>query len=432
MALLPLLPLLLLSALSPATDDWPQWRGPQRDGVWREDGVREDLPEKLEARWRVPIGSGYAAPSVAGDLVFLMDRQEEPDEVERVHAFDRSTGERRWSVEYPASYAGLSYPAGPRCAPLVADGRVYTLGSVGHLRCLDAGTGEVVWGHDLRKDYGIDQERMPIWGISASPILEGELLIVPASAKDGACLVAFEAKTGKERWRALDDRGNYSAPIIIDQAGSRVLVYWSGDRVVGLDPATGGEHWSVDFPSYRMPLGVASPVPAGEHLFLTGFYDGSLLLRLDPEELAAEKVWARRGQNERSTDALHVIIGTPLVLGEHVYGVDSYGELRCLELATGDRVWEDQTAVPRARWSTIHMVQRGEQTWMFNERGELLLAELSPEGFEELGRVELIEPTLGQLNRREGVCWSHPAFAERHIFVRSDEELACFDLSAPE
>jgi len=432
MALLPLLPLLLLSALSPATDDWPQWRGPQRDGVWREDGVREDLPEKLEARWRVPIGSGYAAPSVAGDLVFLMDRQEEPDEVERVHAFDRSTGERRWSVEYPASYAGLSYPAGPRCAPLVADGRVYTLGSVGHLRCLDAGTGEVVWGHDLRKDYGIDQERMPIWGISASPILEGELLIVPASAKDGACLVAFEAKTGKERWRALDDRGNYSAPIIIDQAGSRVLVYWSGDRVVGLDPATGGEHWSVDFPSYRMPLGVASPVPAGEHLFLTGFYDGSLLLRLDPEELAVEKVWARRGQNERSTDALHVIIGTPLVLGEHVYGVDSYGELRCLELATGDRVWEDQTAVPRARWSTIHMVQRGEQTWMFNERGELLLAELSPEGFEELGRVELIEPTLGQLNRREGVCWSHPAFAERHIFVRSDEELACFDLSAPE
>jgi len=431
MALLPLLPLLLLSALSPATDDWPQWRGPQRDGVWREDGVREDLPEKLEARWRVPIGSGYAAPSVAGDLVFLMDRQEEPDEVERVHAFDRSTGERRWSVEYPASYAGLSYPAGPRCAPLVADGRVYTLGSVGHLRCLDAGTGEVVWGHDLRKDYGIDQERMPIWGISASPLLEGELLIVPASAKDGACLVAFEAKTGKERWRALDDRGNYSAPIIIDQAGSRVLVYWSGDRVVGLDPATGGEHWSVDFPSYRMPLGVASPVPAGEHLFLTGFYDGSLLLRLDPEELAVEKVWARRGQNERSTDALHVIIGTPLVLGEHVYGVDSYGELRCLELATGDRVWEDQTAVPRARWSTIHMVQRGEQTWMFNERGELLLAELSPEGFEELGRVELIEPTLGQLNRREGVCWSHPAFAGRHIFVRSDEELACFDLSAP-
>jgi len=209
-----------------------------------------------------------------------------------------------------------------------------------------------------------------------------------------------------------------------------VLVYWSGDRVVGLHPATGKEAWSIDFPSKNMPLGVATPILAGDLLFFTGFYDGSLLLRLKQDVLAAEKVWARRGQNERSTDALHAIIGTPVVLGEHVYGVDSYGELRCLELATGDRVWEDQTAVPRSRWATIHMVQRGEKTWMFNERGELLLAKLSPKGFEELGRVKLIEPTLGQLNRREGVCWSHPAFADRHVFVRSDEELACFDLSA--
>ncbi len=427
-----LLPLLLLPVLPVPSDDWPQWRGPERDGVWREEGVLQALPEELGARWRVPVGSGYAAPSVAGDLVFVMDRREEPEEIERVHAFDWRTGERRWTASYPATYAGISYPAGPRCAPLIAGGHVYTLGSVGHLRCLDAGTGGVIWGFDLREDYGIDQERMPIWGISASPVLEGGLLIVPASAKDGACLVAFDAKTGEERWRALDDRGNYSAPIVIDQAGQRVLVYWSGDRVVGLDPATGEEHWSVDFPSTRMPLGVASPVLAGEHLFLSGFYDGSLLLRLDQSELAAEKVWSRRGQNERSTDALHVIIGTPLVLGQHVYGVDSYGELRCLELASGDRIWEDQTAVPRSRWSTIHMVQRGEKTWMFNERGELLLAELSPEGFSELGRVKLIEPTRGQLNRRDGVCWSHPAFANRHVFVRTDEELACFDLSAPE
>jgi hypothetical protein len=208
-----------------------------------------------------------------------------------------------------------------------------------------------------------------------------------------------------------------------------VLVYWSGDRVVGLNPADGELHWEVPFPSFRMPLGVASPILAGEHLFLTGFYDGSLLLHLDPRKLAASEVWRRRGQNERSTDALHCIIGTPLVLGEHIYGVDSYGELRCLELASGDRVWEDRTAVPRDRWSTIHMVQQGQRTWMFNERGELILAELSPEGFKELARTKLIEPTLDQLGRRGGVCWAHPAFAQRHIFVRSDEQLACFDLA---
>ena len=422
--------LLTLSlALSPV-DDWPEWRGPQRDGVWREDGVLEALPETLEARWRVPVAGGYSAPSVADGRVFLTDRVTEPEEVERVLAFDARTGEALWSHTYPASYQGLSYPAGPRCAPLVRGGSVYTLGSAGHLTCLDAESGEVRWARDLRAQYAIDEKRMPIWGISAAPVLEGGLLIVPVSGADGACLVAFDPASGEERWRALEDRGNYASPIVVDQAGARVLVYWSGDRVVGLHPASGEVAWAVDHPSRNMPLGVATPVLTGDLLFLTGFYDGSLLLRLKQDELGVETVWARRGQNERRTDALHAIIGTPLVLGDHVYGVDSYGELRCLELATGDRVWEDQTAVPRARWATIHMVQRGERTWMFNERGELLLAKLSPEGFEELGRVKLIEPTLGQLNRRDGVCWSHPAFADRHVFVRSDEELACFDLSA--
>lgn len=425
--------LLALAPTLPATDDWPQWRGPERDGVWRETGVLESLPEDgLEARWRVEVGGGYAAPSVADGRVFVLDRRTEPEQVERIHAFALETGERLWTHAYPASYAGLSYPAGPRCAPLVAGDSVYGLGAVGHLHRLDAASGEVLWEHDLREEYDLGPERMPVWGIAASPVLEGELLIVPVSGADGACLVAFDAESGEERWRALEDRGNYSSPIVIDQAGERVLVYWSGDRVVGLDPASGEVHWAHPFPSTRMPLGVPTPVRAGEHLFLTGFYDGSLLLRLAEDELAVEEVWARRGQNERNTDALHSIIATPVVRDGHVYGVDSYGELRCLELATGDRVWEDTSAVPRARWATIHMVPQGGRTWMFNERGELLLAELSPEGFEELGRVKLIEPTRGQLNRRDGVCWSHPAFAQRHVLVRSDEELACFDLSAPE
>ena len=135
--------------------------------------------------------------------------------------------------------------------------------------------------------------------------------------------------------------------------------------------------------------------------------------------------------NERSTEALHSIISTPLIRGEHIYGVDSYGEFRCLKLATGERIWEDRSAVPRARWATIHFVQHGELTWMFNERGELILAKLSPQGFEELDRGKLIQPTTDQLNRRgTGVCWSHPAFAYRHVFIRSDTELLCVDLSA--
>jgi len=310
---------------------------------------------------------------------------------------------------------------------LVADGRAYTLGAAGHLFCFDAVKGDRLWAHDLDELYDI---RMPVWGIAASPILDGDLLIVPACGRE-AYLVAFEAKTGKEVWRALKDRGNYSAPIIIEQAGQRVLVSWSGDRVVAVDPRTGTLHWAVPFKPWKMPLGVPSPVLAGNKLFLTGFYDGSLMLELDRERLAVKELWRKRGRSERSTDALHSTIATPVIIGEHIYGVDSYGELRCLRVADGGRVWEDATAVPHDRWATIHFVRNGDRMWMFNERGELILGKLSPEGFEELSRGKLIEPTTDQLRRRgNGVAWAHPAFAYRHVFVRNDRELRCVDLSA--
>src|SRR5699024_1808038 len=140
------------------------------------------------------------------------------------------------------------------------------------------------------------------------------------------------------------------------------------------------------------------------------------------DKLAVEPVWRRAGRDEMHTDALHSIIATPLIDGNSIYGVDSYGELRCLDLATGNRVWEDQTATPRARWSTIHMTPNADRTFMFNERGELIIAHLTREGFDEVSRAKLIDPTLDQLRQRGGVCWSHPGYAYRHIFVRNDNE----------
>src|SRR5205085_1557894 len=156
-------------------------------------------------------------------------------------------------------------------------------------------------------------------------------------------------------------------------------------------------YWEYPYPSSQMPLCVATPVVDGDRLFVTGFYDGSLMLRLDPDRTAVEKLWQRRGQNERNTDALHSIISTPLLMGDTLYGVDSFGELRGLDARTGDRLWESLDAVPRARWSTIHFVRNGDRIWMFNERGQLIIARLSPKGFEEISRAQVIEPTKGQL-----------------------------------
>ncbi|MEX2173969.1 MAG: PQQ-binding-like beta-propeller repeat protein, partial [Pirellulaceae bacterium] len=159
------------------------------------------------------------------------------------------------------------------------------------------------------------------------------------------------------------------------------------------------------------------------------------MLRLTTDKGAAnkpavEKLWHRVGQNEQNTDALQSIITTPVFDGTHIYGVDSYGELRCLDAATGDRLWEDLSATPKDRWSTIHLVKNGDRYWFFNERGELIIARLSPQGFDEISRAKLLEPTTAQLTRRGGVgvCWAHPAYANGHVFARSDKELVCASL----
>jgi outer membrane protein assembly factor BamB len=288
----------------------------------------------------------------------------------------------------------------------------------------------VEWRRDLATDYAI---AMPIWGIAGAPLVDGPRLILHVGGADGACVVALDKATGRELWRALSDRGQYTAPILVTQGGRPVLVVWTGDSVAGLAPDTGAVLWQVPFKPRNMPIGVATPVVEGDRLFLTSFYDGSMMLRLGANAPTVETLWHRVGASERQTDALHSIIGTPLFLGDHVYGVDSYGELRCLEAATGDRVWEDLTATPKARWSTIHIVRQGEsdRVWLFNERGELIIARLTPQGFEPLSRATILDPTTDQLPQRGGVCWSHPAFANRHVFARNDKELVCVSLAAP-
>jgi outer membrane protein assembly factor BamB len=269
---------------------------------------------------------------------------------------------------------------------------------------------------------------MPDWGITGAPLVEGDLLIVQIGGENGACVVALEVKTGAERWRALDDRAGYAAPIVVEQGGKRVILVWTGDSVAGLDPATGQTLWRHPFPPAQMPINVATPVVDGNRVLFTSFYDGAMLLELDKSRLAVRELWHRRGQSEQQTEAIHSIISTPILSGNHIYGVDSYGELRCLDARTGDRIWEDQTATPRARWSTIHLVRHEDRIWMFNERGELIIARLSPQGFEEISRARLLDPTEDQLRQRGGVCWAHPAFAYGHVFARNDREIVCVDL----
>jgi outer membrane protein assembly factor BamB len=400
-------------------EDWAQWRGPSRAGVWQATGLVDELPDgQLALDWSVEIGAGYCGPTVANGRVYVMDRQTQDQETQRVLCFDSRDGTLLWKHEYEANYT-VSYTAGPRASVTIDGDQAYAIGAMGHFHCLDAKSGAVVWRRDLGSEYEL---LMPIWGIAGAPLIYGDLVIQQVAGKK-ACMMAFNKSSGKAVWEALPEKASYSSPILVTQAGRDVLICWTGESLSGLDPLTGVTHWSHAMPPSRMPIGIGTPVVDGNLVFVSSFYDGSMMIRLSEDSLKSELVWRAVGPDEQHTRSIHAMIGTCILAEGHIYGADSYGEFRCLDALTGERIWEDQSAVPRARWATIHMVRQAERVWMFNERGEVLIATLSPDGLEIIDRCDLIAPTKLQLNQRGGVCWSHPAFAEQSIFARSDDKL---------
>ena len=408
---------------SSASQDWPDWRGSNRDGVWKETGiVKKFKSNTIPIKWSIPCGPGYSGPTVAVGKVYLTDRIVKPEESERVLCIDASEGKIIWTYTYSCPYGSMNYPNGPRASVVVSNGKAYSLGTMGHLLCLDASTGSILWKHDLNQEYQI---RMPVWGIASTPLIFENKIIIQIGGSKGATVLALDKNTGKELWRSMDEEISYSAPILVQQAGKPVVVVWTAENLNGLDPKTGKVYWKIPF-RLGMGMGIATPVLYKGYLFVSSFYSGSLLVKLSKETTTAEKIWLRAGESELKTDALHCVINTPLIKDGFIYGVDSYGELRCLRLETGDRLWEDLSAVKKDRWANIHFVQHEQQTWMFNEHGELLITELSPKGLTIISRASLIEPTTGQLNRRgTGVTWSHPAFANRCVYARNDSRLIC-------
>lgn len=429
----------LLAATSVSADDWPQWLGPKRDAVWRETGIVTKFPEDgLKFRWRTPLGAGYTGPAVAGGRVYVMDRQlptgaGNPSDpftkafvpgIERVLCLDEATGKVKWTHAYDAPYT-ISYAAGPRCTPLVADGKVFTLGAEGNLFCLDATTEKPVWTRDFKKDFGA---KTPEWGFAGHPLLVDHRLICLVGG-EGSVAVALDKDTGKELWRALSAKEpGYCPPTLIEHGGRRMVILWHPEAVNALDPETGKTLWSVPFES-RFGLTAPTPRLAGDTLFITAFYNGSLALRLgagDPQVL-----WKSPKASEKDTLFLHSIIPTPFIEGGHIYGVCSYGQLRCLKLETGERLWETLAATTpekETRWGNAFLIKQADRFFIANERGDLILARLTPKGYEEISRAKLIEATNKDPGRL--VVWSHPAFANRSVYARNDREIVCASLAA--
>ncbi len=429
-------------------DDWPQWLGPQRDGVWRETGILAKFPQGgPKVRWRTPLGEGYSGPAVANGKVYITDRVLAKGTKNPANAFDRKTrvngverilclneadGKVLWQHEYDCTYK-ISYASGPRTTPVVAGGKVYTLGAMGNLYCYDADKGTVLWAKDLLKEYEFD---VPGWGFSGHPLLDGDGLICLVGGQ-GSVAVAFHKDTGKELWKALSsNEPGYAPPMIYEIDGKRQLILWHPESVNSLDPATGKVNWTQRYnkkPQLGAGMSIPTPRLYKDKLFFTNFYDGALMLEVKGTQ-SPKVLWQIQGRSvmPNDTDALHSVMVTPIFKGDFIYGVCSYGELRCVEAATGKRIWSTHKPVTgeSTRWGNAFIVEQGDRYILFNELGDLILARFSPKGYEEIDRANILTPTntmAPPAGRR--VIWSHPAFANRSVFARNDKEIICVSLA---
>lgn len=415
-------------------DDWPEWRGKGRLGVWNESGILKSFPKDgLAIRWRTPIKAGYAGPAVAGGRVFVTDFSpvQNMKGTERIVCLDEKTGEILWTREWDADYIGLMqvYAMGPRATPTVDGDRVYVQGAKGMLQCLNVKTGAVIWKKDYVKDYGT---QVPVWGMNGAPLIDGPRLICVVGGESNAKVVAFDKLTGKEIWRALssDSEPGYCQPIMIQAGGARQLIIWHPQAIAALNPETGQTYWEQPF-KVQMGMTIATPVFTESRLFVSAFYNGPMMLALDRDKPAARMLWKGSSDSEIKTDGLHALITTPVIDGDYIYGICSYGQLRCLNAKTGERLWESLAVTgEKARWAAGFLVRHDDHFFINNDRGELIIAKLSPQGYEEISRTKLIKPTSNPGNRRElgAVNWSHPAYAGRHIFARNDEEIMAASL----
>jgi outer membrane protein assembly factor BamB len=415
---------LIAIALTSRAEDWPQWRGSGRDGVWHETGIRKTFPAQgLSVRWRAPVGYGFSSPVIARGRVFVTDALLDRPRVRgRILCFEEKTGKLLWTfsrekTNYPSWAFVPGQEPSPNGTPVVHDGRVYATGpQAHHLYCLEAASGKLIWEKDLAQEYQIEETAT----ISASPLVDRDRVILQVGGKPDACVVAFDRKSGREIWKSLNETaGQASSPIIIKAGGRRQLIVWTTQSVSSLDPATGQLFWRESFVAGNSAA-VATPVFSGNRLLVSG-----LMLKLDEKKPSASVLWP---ESQSATRRILSGTSTPLLQGNYVYSLNADGNLICLDAETGRQLWEtDQvTRQKTGRSACMHLTVNGSSVFIYNELGELILAQLSPRGYEETCRTTLVEPTYSFGGKK--LTWAAPSFANRHVFARNEREIVCASL----
>ena len=435
---------LLAAAPRVRTADWPQFLGPTRNGVSSETGLVDRIPTNgLPQLWERPLGTGYAAPSVAGGLVVYFHRE---GREERAEAADVTTGLVRWKYAYPTEYTDpYGYNNGPRATPLIADGRVYLFGAEGTLTCLKFADGKLLWQRQTAKEFEIPPA---FFGVGSTPILEGDKLLVMVGGQPDAAVVALDSATGKTRWQSVGEKSwtgqpmydwpgdlrvdwrryekqaSYSSLITVPINGERLTLAVTRQGLVALDPRDGTVKFSRWFRSRANDsVNAMTPFVSGNDILISSAYfrSGSVLLRVKPGNTNYTEVWKGLG--------LEMHWSQPMLVGGHLYAFSGRNEpdamLRCVELATGTVKWERDERWPKHSAEQPPVFGRGSflqadgKLIALGEGGLLGLFRPNPTQCEELGRWQV--PQL------KNPCWAAPVLSDGRLFLQGEDRLVCLD-----
>lgn len=403
---------LCLAAVSLYAQDWPRWRGANGDGRWNPKGVPVDFAQREPQRlWKKEIGAGYGGVTVNDGRVYVMDRKKSPQEVERLLCFDAESGAELWQQDWEVTYGSMDYGTGPRSSVNILDGKAYALGATGVAVCLNADDGKVTWKVNMVEKFGA---RIPTWGFAASPVIDGDRVLLHVGASKGGSVIALDKNSGAEIWRGGPDPAGYCTPEIITHENTPQIIVWGPEHVQSLEPSSGEVNWTYP---YQITYGVsiAQPLYRDGLLMVSGYWHGTKVLRLgNTPKTEVSLLW----ENEKDMCGL---MSAPLHQNGVVYILDKNRGLQAFELKTGKLLWSDDNHLtPKDRnpqMSLVWMNEAEHLAALLNASGELIYATLKPEGREELARWQVI-----------GKTWAHPAFVGNRIYARSDKELAAWQL----
>ena len=377
---------------------WPQWRGPNRDGVSKETGLLKQWPaEGPPLLWKASgAGGGFSSFSVANGRLYTMGLR---GEREFIIAFDAATGKEAWATPNGSAFRN-DRGDGPRGTPTIDGDRLYALGGSGDLSALDVKTGKLIWSKNILQEFG---GRNITWGISESPLIVGDKLLVNPGGP-GASIVALNKSDGSVIWKSQSDKAGYSSAIPVDVNGATQVVFFTHQRAVGLDLKDGKLLWEYAKPANNV-ANAATPIARGNRVFISSDYGtGGGVVEIKPDGSAQELWFTKDMRNHHSSSVL---------VGDYLYGFSS-AILTALKFDTGEIAWRDRSV---GKGSLVYADGR---LYCFSERGVMGLVEATPTGYVERGRFKI---EAGSLE-----TWTHPVVAGGRLYLRDQDTIYAYDV----